>query len=116
LVEPPPPSERAHGRWVAFGSDATRRLEVYVRRLDDATRASALHVSTDGGDYPRWRGDGRELYYVDANGRLLAVPVDLGAKPTVGQRLLLNRTLIEDRVPVLVVLGWLARLERGAAR
>jgi Tol biopolymer transport system component len=128
------------GRWLAFGSDATRRLEVYVRRLDDVTGASALRVSTDGGNFPRWRGDGRELYYVDDNGRLLAVPVELGTRPTIGvpeplfqglleeaadtqydvtqdgQRFLLNRTLIEDRVPVSVVLGWPARLERGAER
>jgi len=128
------------GRWVAFGSDATRRLEVYVRRLDDATGASALRVSTDGGNFPRWRGDGRELFYVDDNGRVLAVPVELGARPTIGvpeplfqglleeaadtqydvtadgQRFLLNRTLIEDRVPVAVVLGWQARLERSGAR
>jgi len=128
------------GRWVAFGSDATRRLEVYVRRLDDATGASALRVSTDGGNFPRWRGDGRELFYVDDNGRVLAVPVELGARPTIGvpeplfqglleeaadtqydvtadgQRFLLNRTLIEDRVPVAVVLGWQARLGRSGAR
>jgi Tol biopolymer transport system component len=128
------------GRWLAFGSDATRRLEVYVRRRDDATGASALRVSADGGNFPRWRGDGRELYYVDDNGRMMAVPVALGAQPTIGapealfqalleeaadtqydvtsdgQRFLLNRTLIEDRVPVSVVLGWPARLDRSVAR
>ncbi len=128
------------GRWVAYASDATRRLEVYLRRLDDSTGTSALRVSADGGDFPRWRGDGRELYYVDDNGRMMAVPVELGAKPTIGvpeplfpalleeaadtqydvtpdgQRFLLNRTLIEDRVPVSVVLGWPARLERSGAR
>jgi len=128
------------GRWVAFGSGFTRRFEVYVRRLDDSTGASALRVSTDGGNFPRWRGDGRELYYVDDNGRMLAVPVELGAKPTIGvpeplfqalleeaadtqydvtpdgQRFLLNRTLVEDRVPVSVVIGWQARLGRSASR
>jgi Tol biopolymer transport system component len=128
------------GRWLAYGSDATRRLEVYVRRRDDATGASALRVSADGGNFPRWRGDGRELYYVDDNGRMMAVPVALGAQPTIGapealfqalleeaadtqydvtpdgQRFLLNRTLIEDRVPVSVVLGWLSRLDRSGAR
>ncbi len=128
------------GRWVAYASDATRRLEVYLRRVDDSTGASALRVSVDGGNYPRWRGDGRELYYVDDNGRLMAVPVELGARPTIGapaalfsalleeaadtqydvspdgQRFLLNRTLIEDRVPVSVVLGWPARLERSRGR
>ena len=128
------------GRWLAYGSDATRRLEVYVRRRDDATGGSALRVSADGGNFPRWRGDGRELYYVDDHGRMMAVPVALGAQPTIGapealfqalleeaadtqydvtpdgQRFLLNRTLIEDRVPVSVVLGWLSRLDRSGAR
>jgi Tol biopolymer transport system component len=134
------PALSPDGRWVAFGSDATRRVEVYVRRLDNSTREGALRVSADGGNFPRWRGDGRELYYVDDNGRLMAVPIELGAKPTVGtpealfqarleeaadpqydvtadgERFLLNRTLIEDRVPVSVVLGWPARLEGGGAR
>jgi serine/threonine-protein kinase len=134
------PALSPDGRWVAFGSDATRRVEVYVRRLDDSTREGALRVSSDGGNFPRWRGDGRELYYVDDNGRLMAVSIELGAKPAVGtpealfparleesadsqydvtadgQRFLLNRTTIEDRVPVSVVLGWPARLGRSGAR
>ncbi len=134
------PALSPDSRWVAFGSDATRHLEVYLRRLDDSTGASALRVSADGGNFPRWRGDGRELFYVDDNGRMMAVPVDLGARPTIGvptalfpalleeaadtqydvspdgQRFLLNRTLIEDRVPVSVVLGWPARLERSGSR
>jgi Tol biopolymer transport system component len=134
------PALSPDGRWVAFGSDATRRIEVYVRRLDDSTRDGALRVSSDGGNFPRWRGDGRELYYVDDNGRVMAVPIELGSKPTVGapeplfqalleesadpqydvtadgERFLLNRTTIEDRVPVSVVLGWPARLQRSGAR
>jgi Tol biopolymer transport system component len=134
------PALSPDGRWVAFGSDATRRVEVYVRRLDDSTREGALRVSSDGGNFPRWRGDGRELYYVDDNGRVMAVPLELGAKATVGtpqalfqarleesadsqydvtadgERFLLNRTTIEDRVPVSVVLGWPARLGRSSAR
>ena len=32
-------------------------------------------VSTNGGDYPRWRRDGTELYYIAPDGRLMAVPV-----------------------------------------
>jgi eukaryotic-like serine/threonine-protein kinase len=128
------------GRWVALSSDVARRSEVYLRRVDDRTGGSSLRVSTDGGNFPRWRGDGRVLYYVDDNGRMMAVPVELGAQPTIGvpeelfqalleeaadtqydvtadgQRFLLNRTLIEDRVPVSIVLGWPARLERNRPR
>jgi len=127
------------GSWIAFGSDATRRREVYLRRLDDPTAASTIRVSTDGGDSPRWRGDGRELFYVDDNGRMMAVPIQLGERPEIGspqplfdarleesadaqydvsadgQRFILNRTLLEDHVPIEVVLGWQVRLERGTA-
>ena len=84
------------GRWVAVASDATRRLEVYVRRLEDSTGASVLRVSADGGNFPRWRGDGRELYYVDDNGRMMAVPVEFGAKPTIGTPEPLFQTLLEE--------------------
>jgi dipeptidyl aminopeptidase/acylaminoacyl peptidase len=134
------PALSPDGRWLAFGSDATRRFEVYLRRLDDPTGTGTIRVSSDGGNFPRWRADGRELFYVDDNGRLMAVPIEPGDRPSVGgpvalfparleeaadpqydvtadgERFLLNRTLIEDRVPVSVVLGWPARLERDGAR
>ncbi|MEZ5313942.1 MAG: hypothetical protein R2862_09985 [Thermoanaerobaculia bacterium] len=68
------------GRWVAYTSDATRRLEVYVRRFDGA--GVPLRVSIDGGTAPAWRRDGRELYFVDDAGRLLAVLVrTVGSAP-----------------------------------
>jgi Tol biopolymer transport system component len=126
------------GQWIAFGSDASRRLEVYVRRVDDSTRAGAIRISSEGGNFPRWRGDGREIFYVDDNGRLLAVPIELGAKPIVGapvalfaaqleeaadrqydvtsdgQRFLLNRALTDDRNPIAVILGWQQRLRETA--
>ena len=132
------PALSPDGRWLAFGSNATRRYEVFLRRLDDATGTGTIRVSSDGGNFPRWRGDGRELFYVDDNGRLMAVPIDLGDEPGVGkpvalfqarleeaadpqydvtadgERFLLNRTLIENRVPVSVVLGWQQRLREAA--
>ena len=36
-------------------------------------------ISTQGGSRPRWRRDGKELYYLSADGKLMAVPVKLGA-------------------------------------
>jgi len=36
-------------------------------------------ISTRGGSRPRWRHDGKELYYLSADGKLMAVPVKLGA-------------------------------------
>src|SRR5262249_6306597 len=52
------------GRWLAYQSDATRQWEVYVRPLD--SQGGVVRISTDGGNYPLWRRDGRELFYVDA--------------------------------------------------
>jgi hypothetical protein len=37
-----------------------------------------IRVSVGGGGFPRWRADGRELYYVDGTGNLVAVSLDLG--------------------------------------
>ena len=42
---------------------------------------SRWQVSTGGGFSPRWRGDSRELYYVAADGRLMAVPIGAGNTP-----------------------------------
>ena len=51
------------GRWIAYESDQTGRLEVYVRSFPDLS-AGRWQVSTDGGMAPIWGRDGRELFYV----------------------------------------------------
>jgi len=75
------------GRWVAYQSNESGRDEVYVRPFvppTDATRAAATapataggqwQVSTAGGVHPIWRRDGKELYYVNAEGAMMAVPI-----------------------------------------
>ena len=63
-----------NGQWVAYQSDASGEFEVYVRPFPNVD--SALHpISTNGGRGPLWAPDGRELFYVESDGRLLAVPV-----------------------------------------
>ena len=42
-------------------------------------RGEKVRVSTSGGGQPRWRGDGKELFYLALDGRLMAVDVRLGA-------------------------------------
>ena len=59
------------GRWLAYSSNETRRLEVYVRPL--AESAGKWQISTTGGSYPRWRHDGKELFYLSADRKLMAV-------------------------------------------
>ncbi len=64
------------GRWLAYVSDASGRNEVYVQAMPPT--ASKWQISTAGGDKPRWRADGRELYYIAPDRKMVAVPVRTG--------------------------------------
>lgn len=67
----------ADGRWIAYCSDESGRDEIYVRSFQGAERASGgkWRVSTGGGSQPRWRGDGKELFYLTADGTVMAAAV-----------------------------------------
>jgi eukaryotic-like serine/threonine-protein kinase len=127
------------GRWFAYASNETGRLEVYVDRFPE--RGAKRLVSTQGGRWPRWRRDGTELFYLSPDGQLMAVAMkpamdrlDIGppralfeirARPPVrldaysydvtpdGQRFVVN-TLMEDAVSnsITVVLNWTAGLPK----
>jgi hypothetical protein len=62
------------GRWVAFASNESGNYEVIVQPFPDPSRGK-WRISTNGGLAPRWRRDGRELFYLDPEQRLIAVPV-----------------------------------------
>jgi len=66
------------GRWVAYASNESGRFEVYVRSFPAGDVKS--QVSTHGGRDPRWRRDGKELYYRAADGMLTAAPIRWTAK------------------------------------
>jgi serine/threonine protein kinase len=59
------------GHWLAYTSFESGHPEVYVRNLADAGRR--WQMSAGGGADPRWRGDGRELFYISAASQLTAV-------------------------------------------
>jgi len=63
------------GKWLAYFSNETGRSEVYVQPFPQGT--SKWQVSTNGGQYPRWRHDGRELFYMSraSGGKMMAVDV-----------------------------------------
>jgi serine/threonine protein kinase len=63
------------GRWVALQSDKSGRYEVYVQRFEGT--GTQFQVSTSGGAQPRFRGDGKELFYISLDGKLMAVPISL---------------------------------------
>ena len=62
------------GRWVAYQSNETGRNEIYVRPFNDPS-AGQSPVSTAGGVSARWRADGKELYFIAADGMMMAVPI-----------------------------------------
>ncbi len=82
------------GRWLAYVSDQTGSSEVYLRRLDGS--GGALRLSSIGGWAPRWRGDGRELFFVDGGGRLMAVPIGSLDPPAPGAATLLFDAQLDD--------------------
>ena len=62
------------GRWVAYQSNASNRYEVIVRPYPNKDPAQT--ISHDGGKYPRWRGDGKELFFVSPDGTMMAADFD----------------------------------------
>ena len=64
------------GRWVAYASNETGRMETYVSAFPAAN--GKWQVSSTGGQEPRWRQDGRELFYLSAEGKMMAVAVTAG--------------------------------------
>lgn len=127
------------GRWMAYASDESGSWEVFVRAFP--VPDNRWQISTAGGAEPRWRRDGKELFYVSADGTLMAVAVQLEAdfkasapralfrthfgsfgaeywRPVYvpaadGQRFLINTVISEtSSSPVSVILNWPALLQR----
>jgi hypothetical protein len=67
------------GHWAAYMSNESGRYEIYVRPFSaggsGAANGGQWQVSTVGGTYPAWRPDGKELYYLAPDGKLMAAPV-----------------------------------------
>jgi serine/threonine-protein kinase len=60
-------------KWMAYTSDESGRREVYVRAFPSGQNLTSISLA--GGEAPRWSADGRELFFVAADGRMNAVPV-----------------------------------------
>ena len=72
------------GRWLAYVSDESGRLEVYVRSYPDLDQK--WQISTDGGIEPAWSHDGRELFYRSEDGRsVMALPITAGPEFSPGR-------------------------------
>jgi serine/threonine-protein kinase len=71
------------GRWVAYNSNESGKVEVYVRPFPGP--GGKVAISTQGGTNPRWSGAGRELFYQDPKNRILAVEVQTNPVFRAGQ-------------------------------
>ena len=130
-----------HGRfspdckWLAYTSDESGGYEIYVRTFPDT--GGKWQVSPQGGTQPRWRHDGKELFYTSMDRKLMAVDVQAGAAFVTGtphklfvlpagwenyltgfvvtkdgQRFLLPVSLtVKNTAPLAVVLNWTAEVK-----
>jgi len=65
--------------WVAYMSDESGRNEIYVRPFPVSAERAGKWLVSSGGVSPRWRRDGKELFYLTLDSRLMAVEVSSGA-------------------------------------
>ena len=67
------------GRWIAYQSDESQRAEIYVAPFNGpgSVPAGKRQISTAGGIQPRWRRDGKEIFYISSDGRLTAADVSV---------------------------------------
>ena len=129
------PQVSPDGRWLAYISRESGGWDVYVRPF--RRRGERVRVSRDGGGQPKWRGDGKELFYQAPDGMLMAVEVREGPagpevrRPTAlfdagtfdvnldyfaassdGQRFLVRQPVENDRkLQMHVILNWPSLLE-----
>jgi len=82
------------GRWVSFNSNDSGKMEVYVASFPAFT--DRRQVSNAGGAQARWRKDGRELFYLGLDGKLMSV--DIKTMPALESGI--PKILFQTRIPV----------------
>ena len=65
------------GKWIAYASDETGETQVYVQSVPISD--GKWQISKSGGDQPAWRNDGKELFYLSADRKMMAVPTTIGS-------------------------------------
>jgi len=79
------PAVSPDGRWLAYVSSETGRDEIYVQLFPDL-RGGKWLVSSAGGNEPLWSGDGRELFYRNGRGEMVAGKVLPTVAPPIGEQ------------------------------
>ena len=122
-------------RWVAYDSDESGRYEVYIQAYPEPK--GKWQVSNGGGQYPAWSPDGREIFYVSADSKLMAVKLKVDADAVApsapvalfevdvqvlsppysvspdGKRFLVRVPVESAGQPLEVILNWPALLKKG---
>jgi eukaryotic-like serine/threonine-protein kinase len=98
------------GKWLAFTTNESGQPELYVQAFQSSDAPSLIGerhlVSSAGALAVRWRRDGRELFYLDFDGRVQAVPLRLSPKPEFGHAKALFTITIEARAAIHSVMGF----------
>ena len=79
------------GKWLAYTSDESGAPQVYLRAFPSGE--ARTQVSANGGAQPRWRGDGRELFYIAPDGSLTGVTIGADGRPGTPVALFRERSL-----------------------
>ncbi len=125
------------GRWVAYRSNESGRDEIYVKPFPGP--AGRWQVSTGGGTFPKWRRDGKELFYMGDDDKIMAAEIrmkgaalEVGAVRVLfqtraarqgpggvfdatgdGQRFLVNTLAVEQFAsPITLVVNWPAGVKK----
>lgn len=88
------------GKWVAFANTDSGRFEIYIQDFPNPT--GRWQVSSNGGIQPKWRRDGKELFYLAFDGSIMAVPLTLGPLPEVGT----PRRLFDSKIDSTTGFTW----------
>jgi len=130
------PAISPDGKWVAYSNDESRRREVYITSV--AGGGPKWQVSSAGGLSPKWRGDGKELYFLSYDATVNAVDVAASATSITlgtphqlfshtlqglnfgaydvtrdGKQFLLNGSVsLEGEAPLSLVTNWAAELKK----
>jgi len=133
------PNFSFNGKWLAYDSEESGKFQVYVISFPSADRIR--QISNNGGVEPRWRQDGKELYYLALDGKMMAAGISAGSEITSevprvlfdtgfgvkpagsgsrlyavtpdGERFLLLKPVAEAATtPITVVLNWTSLLKK----
>jgi Tol biopolymer transport system component len=126
-------------RWIAYASDESGQLEVYVQSFPEPH--GATRISTAGGEFPQWGSGGSELYYTSKENKLMVVklkagadtldaapPVEMFAFPATdagfpsydvtldGERFLVRTAVGDGSQSLKTILNWPALLKKDSAQ